>query len=67
MTKPIRAHALDKTDADVRARHEDIEKILDKMGERRVQAALLNGGIPTEWHNIAYAWLEGDKLEKGDG
>lgn len=67
MTRPIRAHALDKTEADVRKRHEDIEKRLEEMGASRVQLAMLNGGIPTEWFSIAHAWLAGDKLEKGDG
>jgi len=63
MTKPIRVHPTDRTDAEVRARHADIERRLEEMGRERVQIGLLNGGFPTEWNSIAHAWLAGDKLE----
>jgi hypothetical protein len=63
MTKPIRVHATDRTDAEVRARHADIEKRLDAMGREQVQIKLFTGGLPTEWNPIAHAWLAGDKLE----
>lgn len=63
MTKPIRVHATDRTDAEVRARHEMIEKRLEEVGVERVKIALLHAGFPTEWNAIAHAWLAGDKLE----
>lgn len=61
--KPIRVHPTDQTDADVRARHEMIEKRLEELGENRVAMMLQSGGLPTEWNTIAHAWLAGDKLE----
>lgn len=63
MTKPIRIHPIDKTDAAVRERHEMVEKRLEEMGIERVKIGLLHGVFPTEWHTIVHAWLAGDKLE----
>jgi hypothetical protein len=66
MTKPIRMHALDETDADVRKRHADIEKRLEEIGRSGVQSLLLSGGLPPGWNLIVHAWLAGDKLEAED-
>jgi hypothetical protein len=63
MKKPIRVHAGDRTDEEVRARHAAIEKRLDELGPDRVRASLLRGGFPNEWDSIIHAWLAGDKLE----
>jgi len=63
MTQPIRIHSVDKTDAEVRARHEAVEKRLDELGVERVKIMMLNGGLPNEWNGIIMAWIAGDKLE----
>jgi hypothetical protein len=64
MTDPIRISAIDKTDEEVRARHEDIEKRLSEMGLAKLRLLMENGGLPTEWNPIIFAWLSNDKLEK---
>lgn len=66
MTKPIRVHGTDRTDAEVRARHAMIEKRLEEIGREGVTIKLLTGGFPTEWHSVIHAWMAGDKLEKED-
>jgi hypothetical protein len=63
MTQPIRIHSVDKTDAEVRARHEAVEKRLDELGVERVKIMMLHGGLPNEWNGIVMAWMAGDKLE----
>jgi len=63
MTKPIRIHAIDRTDEEVRDRHASVEARLEEMGADQVKFRLLHGGFPTEWHAIVHAWLGGDKLE----
>ena len=63
MTQPILIHSVDKTDAEVRARHEAVEKRLDELGVERVKIMMLNGGLPNEWNGIIMAWIAGDKLE----
>lgn len=63
MTKPVKIHAGDALDDDVRKRHADIEKRLEELGVDRVKMLLLSGGLPTNWNPIIHAWLAGDKLE----
>lgn len=67
MVQPLRVHAVDKTEAEVRARHAEIEATLAQMGPQQVQMLLLTGGIPTEWNPIVHAWLKGDKLDPEEG
>jgi hypothetical protein len=63
MTQPIRIHSVDKTDAEVRARHEAVEKRLDELGVEGVKILMRQGGLPNEWNCIIMAWMAGDKLE----
>jgi hypothetical protein len=62
MTDAIRVHAGDKTDAEVRARHEEIEKRLEELGPDRVRMMMFHGGFPPQWDTIVHSWLTGDKL-----
>jgi len=67
MKQPIRIHPVDKTDEDVRTRHQEIENRLDALGLEAVKIKMLHGGLPTEWHPIVTAWMSGDKLAADDG
>lgn len=63
MTQPIRIHSVDKTDAEVRARHEAVEKRLDELGVEGVKIMVRSGGLPNEWNGIVMAWMAGDRLK----
>lgn len=67
MKQPIRVHPIDKTDEEVRLRHQAIETRLEEIGVEGVKIKMLHGGLPTEWHGIVTAWLAGDKLVPEDG
>lgn len=64
MTKPIRISGVDRTDEEVRARHEFVEDRLEKLGLAKVRLLFERGGLPTEWNPIILAWIANEKLEK---
>ena len=64
MKDPIRVHAGDSSEDDIRSRHIEIEDCLEKHGPDQVRIMLFSGGLPTNWNPIINAWLAGKKLER---
>jgi hypothetical protein len=62
MIAPIRIHPMD-TEAEVRARHAQIEARLEELGADQVRS-MLGHGLPEGWGPIVLAWLKGDRLQK---
>lgn len=58
--EPIRIHHAD-TEADVLARHEQIERRLDELGAETVKS-MIGHGFPTTWNPIITAWLNGGRV-----
>lgn len=61
---PIKTSGLHQTDDEVRKHHAQIEARLEELGRERVGIMMVTGGLPTEWHVIANAWLAGDRLQR---